>query len=205
MMKLSKVLVVATLAVTMLGCAAQQRRNVIIDSSGSKTDWVTSDKDSFTEGEKVYFREVVDRQAKLDLAITRARFTAASKMGDYVKLAVKSAYGGRLEGVSNDIDSASLGEEGSSEQREVAAISQATIGGVTHEATYWEKYLTKTTSGEEVEAYKVYALVSIPRKNLLKAQLQAAQKGLAQANRERNEAARANLQKSIDQLSQELE
>ncbi|MBM3270723.1 MAG: hypothetical protein FJZ01_24085 [Candidatus Sericytochromatia bacterium] len=198
---------VAAIAVSSLllaACAGSDER--IIDSSGSKPGWVNSDRDAWTENEKNYFRSMVDRQLKLDLAMDRARMLSFRKINENVYTKVLSAFGETTQGVSNDIDNPSAGQEGGFIKRELALISKSvTLQGVTQEASYWEKVRTITRAGEDVVAYKAYSLVSIPARNLVQAQKAATQAGLTKLNSQLNQEAKESATKALDSLKQELE
>lgn len=200
-----RALVLTTLTLAMAGCASQ-KRDIVLDASGGTPGWVTTDQDRVVRDGREYFRGFVDRQKSLDMAVTRARFTAVNKITDSVMMNVRTAFGESTQGVSNDIDNPSSGEQGGAIQREIAAISKAvSLSGVVQEASYWEKVSTKTANGDDAIAYKVYALVSIPEKALKKAQLQATEGALSVANKVRNDQAKASLTDAFNALKQELD
>lgn len=199
-----KVLIV-TLGLSIVGCAATKRQESILESSGSKPAWVTTDKETETREGKVYFRAVVDRQRSLDMAMSRARAQAIGKVAEQVVLNVNTAFAETNLGTSNDIDDPSAGDSGSALQREIAMIANARkVTGIAGEATYWEKYLTTLSNGEEVIAYKVHSLVSVPQKALQQAQLRALEDGLSLAKQKRNDQAAATLSESLNMLKQEM-
>lgn len=197
-------LALSLLVFSLVGCAGAQRRESILESSGSRPEWVATDKEHVTREGREFYRGLVDRQRSLDMAMTRARFAAIGKITETVMLEVRSAFGETTDGVSNDIDNPSSREEGGAIKREIAAISKGVkLSGVVQEGSYWEKYTTTTNNGEEVIAYKVYAVVSIPAADLKRAQRQALEGGLALANRARNEQARASLSDALKSLESE--
>lgn len=197
----TRTLAVAMLVFSLVGCAGAQRRESLLESSGNKPEWVGNSEDHLVRDGKEYFKALVDRQRSLDMAVTRARFAAIGKITETVMLNVRSSFGETTDGVSNDIDNPNSREEGGAIKREIASIAKAVkLSGVIQEGSYWEKYTTTTNSGEEVVAYKVYAIVSIPSADLKRAQRQAIDGGLALANRARNEQARASLTDALNSL-----
>jgi hypothetical protein len=203
MSRLARIAIIAAAMGLLAGCA--NARDRLIERSSGKPGWVDSDRDYWEESNKAYFRGTVDRQATLDLASERAKYTAIRKVNEAVYTKVLSAFGENTEAVSNDIDNPNAGVQGSALRRELAAVSKAVmLQGITQEASYWEKYETTTRAGENVVAYKVFSLVSIPQGMLKRAQIAATESGLRKVNGELNEAARASVQKSLDQLKQEL-
>ncbi len=190
-------------ASVLVACAGQSDR--LVDSSGSRPGWVSSDKDSWQENDKIYYRGFVDRQAKLDMAVDRAKFSAIRKINESVYTTVVSSFGETSELISNDVDNPSAGQEGSFIKRELSSISKAVnLMGVTQEASYWEKFETAARSQEEQTAYKAYSLVSIPQKSLRMAQLSATQAGLEKLNTQLNGDAKASALKSLDDLKKQL-
>lgn len=194
-------LALAMLVFSLVGCAGAQRRESLLEASGGKPEWVSASDDHLVRDSKDHFRALVDRQRSLDMAMTRARFAAIGKITESVMLDVRSSFGETTDGVSNDIDNPSSHEEGGAIKREIASIAKAVkLSGVIQEGSYWEKYTTTTNNGEDVVAYKVYAIVSIPSSDLKKARRQALEGGLALANRARNEQARASLSDALKSL-----
>lgn len=192
--------------ITLMATACAGSREAVLDSSGSKPGWVSSDQDSWQEDDKIYFRAFVDRQMRLDLAVERARNAAKAEVGKAVMTKVLSAFGESFDAVSNDVDSASVGQEGSAIKRELIAVSKAAnIQGITPVSSYWEKVRTVTRSGEETIAYKVYAVVYIPKTNFLAAQKAATEEGLKRTNELLNQQTRENLRRSMDAAKSELE
>ncbi len=53
-----------------------------LDVSGPKPAWVSADDDTYTQAGKVYFRTVVDRQKRLDVAVQRAKFLGVRAIRD---------------------------------------------------------------------------------------------------------------------------
>lgn len=189
---------------TLVATSCAGNRDAVLDSSGNRPGWVASDQDTWVEDDKVYFRAFVDRQAKLDLAIDRARNMAKAAVGQAVTSKVLSVFGQNESLVSNDVDSASVGEEGSAIKREILSVSKAAnIQGVTPVASYWEKVRTMTRSGEEAIAYKVYAVVYIPKKDLLKAQREAAQEGKRRLQGQLNQKTAQDLERGLRDLMED--
>ncbi len=195
---------IAVVALSVVGCAATKRES-LLESSGSKPGWATTDSESEERDGKVYFRAVVDRQRSLDMAMSRARAQAIGKVAERVVLNVNTAFAENTQGTSNDIDDASAGDSGNAIRREIITISNARkVTGIASEATYWEKYMTTLSNGEEVVAYKVHALVSVPKKALQQAQLRATEDGVSLAKKKNNAEAARVLSESLDALKQEM-
>lgn len=190
--------------ITLMATACAGSREAVLDSSGSKPGWVSSDQDSWEEDDKLYFRAFVDRQLRLDLAVERARAAAKAEVGKAVTSKVMSVFGESFDGTSNDVDNLSAQQEGGNVRRELFSVSKAAnLQGVTPVSSYWEKVRTTSRSGEETIAYKVYAVVYIPKMMLQRAQEAAVQEGLKRTNAQLNQERRESVTRALEQLKNE--
>jgi hypothetical protein len=195
---------VGAVLITLMATACAGSREAVLDSSGSKPGWVSSDQDSWEEDDKLYFRALVDRQLRLDLAVERARAAAKAEVGKAVTSKVMSVFGESFDGTSNDVDNLSAQQEGGNVRRELFSVSKAAnLQGVTPVSSYWEKVRTTSRSGEETIAYKVYAVVYIPKKMFQRAQEAAVQEGLKRTNAQLNQERRESVTRALEQLKNE--
>ena len=139
----------------------------------------------------------------MDLATDRAGFAAIGRIADEVNLKVVAEFGESTNVGSNDIDNPGSGSRGSEILRTIAAASKATLAGVTPERSYWEKWQLAPRDEESAVAYKAYSLVSIAKKDLVKARIAATEAGVREAQRIRNVEAKARLEKALEALKQD--
>lgn len=161
----------------------------VVETSGRKRDWVTSEKPVFRDDDTWFFRGQAMEVADLTLGLRQAEADAKKRI-----------VGSIVEEVASEFSEYALGANMSEDDKSVFVsdgISWATdgisIAGAAPAKAYWEKIETGRSYGVS-NSYDVYVLVGLPAADYEEARARAIrrieERARAAANRRAEEAAK---------------
>ena len=161
----------------------------VVEASGRKRDWVTSEKPVFRDDDTWFFRGQAMEVADLTLGLRQAEADAKKRI-----------VGSIVEEVASEFSEYALGANMSEDDKSVFVsdgISWATdgisIAGAAPAKAYWEKIETGRSYGVS-NSYDVYVLVGLPAADYEEARARAIrrieERARAAANRRAEEAAK---------------
>ena len=159
----SKLCLIALISLILVGCGTTGKMK-IVEESGSKGNWVKSDKDYFEKNNKMYFRAMVTDRKDLAHAKREAKAEAIKNIAEKVNIKVRTEFEEATRG-------SNVADEGLSlfTSDVVAWVSEnLNIQGISPTGTYWQRVEELTREGYKY-SYNVYILCEIPTTDYEKA------------------------------------